>query len=72
MRSCSSSPLHLSSDPSGSWLTTTTAPRRIDSDHKVDGIRPTLSRADADPNDLTKIILTFSEAIGTAAAPGSR
>ena len=36
-----------------------------DSDHKVDGIRPTLSRADADPNDLTKIILTFSEAIGT-------
>ena len=33
----------------------------IDSDHKVDGIRPTLSRADADPNDLTKIILTFSE-----------
>ena len=39
--------------------------RPIDSDHKVDGIRPTLSRADADPNDLTKIILTFSEAIGT-------
>ena len=36
-----------------------------DSDHKVDGIRPTLSRADADPNDLTKIVLTFSEAIGT-------
>ena len=36
-----------------------------DSDHKVDGIRPTLPRADADPNDLTKIILTFSEAIGT-------
>ena len=36
-----------------------------DSDHKVDGIKPTLSRADADPNDLTKIILTFSEAIGT-------
>ena len=36
-----------------------------DSGHKVDGIRPTLSRADADPNDLTKIILTFSEAIGT-------
>ena len=33
--------------------------------HKVDGIRPTLSRADADPNDLTKVILTFSEAIGT-------
>ena len=39
--------------------------RPIDSDHKIDGIRPTLSRADADPNDLTKIILTFSEAIGT-------
>ena len=37
--------------------------RPIDSDHKVDGIRPTLSRADADPNDLTKIILTFSEVI---------
>ena len=36
-----------------------------DSNHKVDGIKPTLSRADADPNDLTKIILTFSEAIGT-------
>ena len=36
-----------------------------DSDHKVDGIQPKLSRADADPNDLTKIILTFSEAIGT-------
>ena len=37
----------------------------VDSDHKVDGIRPTLSSADSDPNDLTKIILTFSEAIGT-------
>ena len=37
-----------------------------DSDHKVDGIRPTLSRADADPNDLTKIILTFSEKIKDA------
>ena len=36
-----------------------------DSNHKVDGVKPTLSRADADPNDLTKIILTFSEAIGT-------
>ena len=36
-----------------------------DSDHKVDGVKPTLSRAAADPNDLTKIILTFSEAIGT-------
>ena len=34
-----------------------------DSDHKVDGIRPTLSTANADPNDLTKIILTFNEAI---------
>ena len=41
-----------------------------DSDHKVDGIRPTLSRADADPNDLTKIILTFSEAIGTIGSTG--
>ena len=37
--------------------------RPIDSNHKVDGIRPTLSRADADQNDLTKIILTFSEVI---------
>ena len=38
----------------------------VDSNHKIDGIRPTLSRADADQNDLTKVILTFSEAIGTA------
>ena len=37
-----------------------------DSDHKVDGIRPTLSSAAADPNDLTKIILTFSEKIKDA------
>ena len=44
--------------------------RPIDSDHKIDGIRPTLSRADADPNDLTKIILTFSEAIGTIGSTG--
>ena len=41
-----------------------------DSDHKIDGIRPTLSRADADPNDLTKVILTFSEAIGTIGSTG--
>ena len=41
-----------------------------DSDHKVDGIRPTLSRADAEPNDLTKIILTFSEAIGMVTQAG--
>ena len=37
----------------------------VQSGHKIDGIRPTLSGADADQNDLTKIILTFSEAIGT-------
>ena len=37
-----------------------------DSDHKIDGIRPTLSSADADQNDLTKIILTFSEAVKSA------
>ena len=36
-----------------------------DSDHKVDGVKPTLSGANADGNDLTKIVLTFSEAIGT-------
>ena len=41
-----------------------------DADHKVDGVKPTLSRADADPNDLTKIILTFSEAIGTIGSTG--
>ena len=34
-----------------------------DSDHKVDGVKPTLSRADVDQNDLTKVILTFSEVI---------
>ena len=32
--------------------------------HKIDGVRPTLSSADA-TSDLTKIVLTFSEAIGT-------
>ena len=35
-----------------------------DSNHKVDGIKPTLSSADAS-SDLTKVVLTFSEAIGT-------
>ena len=34
-----------------------------DSDHKVDGVKPTLSSADAS-SDLTKVVLTFSEAIG--------
>ena len=37
----------------------------IDSGHKVDGVKPTLSSADAS-SDLTKVVLTFSEAIGTA------
>ena len=32
--------------------------------HKVDGIKPTLSSANAS-GDLTKVVLTFSEAIGT-------
>ena len=32
--------------------------------HKVDGVKPTLSSADAS-SDLTKVVLTFSEAIGT-------
>ncbi len=35
----------------------------VDSNHKIDGIRPTLSGADADQNDLSKVILTFSEVI---------
>ena len=35
-----------------------------DSDHKVDGVKPTLSSANAS-GDLTKVVLTFSEAIGT-------
>ena len=51
--------------PLGQEATTAHSGLAEDSDHKVDGIRPTLSRADADPNDLTKVILTFSEAIGT-------
>ena len=50
--------------------TSRTAAVAADSDHKIDGIRPTLSRADADPNDLTKVILTFSEAIGTIGSTG--
>ena len=32
--------------------------------HKVDGVKPTLSSANAS-GDLTKVVLTFSEAIGT-------
>ncbi len=51
--------------PLGQPADTTHSGLAADSDHKIDGIRPTLSRADADPNDLTKVILTFSEAIGT-------
>ena len=35
-----------------------------DSDHKVDGVKPTLSSANAS-GDLTKVVLSFSEAIGT-------
>ena len=52
--------------PLGQWVNEDySASLPANTDHKIDGIRPTLSRADADPNDLTKIILTFSEAIGT-------
>ena len=36
----------------------------VDSGHKIDGVKPTLSNADAS-GDLTKVVLTFSEAIGT-------
>ena len=32
--------------------------------HKIDGVKPTLSSANAS-GDLTKVVLTFSEAIGT-------
>ncbi len=35
----------------------------VDANHKVDGVKPTLSSADAS-SDLTKVVLTFSEAIG--------
>ena len=35
-----------------------------DSNHKIDAVRPTLSSADA-TSDLAKIVLTFSEDIGT-------
>ena len=35
-----------------------------DSDHKVDGVKPTLSSANAS-GDFSKVVLTFSEAIGT-------
>ena len=60
-----SSPSHIRSARSGQRANLAHTALAADSDHKIDGIRPTLSRADADPNDLTKIILTFSEAIGT-------
>ena len=33
--------------------------------HKVDGVSPTLSSAEAPSEDLSKIVLTFSEAIGS-------
>ena len=36
----------------------------VDANHKIDGVRPTLSSANAS-GDLTKVVLTFSEAIGT-------
>ena len=44
-------------------VSSTFAALPVDSDHKIDGIRPTLSSADADQTDLTKVILTFSEAV---------
>ena len=51
-----------SGDPGGVVLTHTAV--AADSDHKVDGVKPTLSSANAS-GDLTKVVLTFSEAIGT-------
>ena len=36
----------------------------VDANHKIDGVKPTLSSANAS-GDLTKVVLTFSEAIGT-------
>ena len=51
-----------SGDPGGLVLTHDALSAQ--SGHKVDGIRPTLTRADAS-QDLTKIVLTFGEAIGT-------
>ena len=51
-----------SGDPGGVVLTH--AAVAADSDHKVDGVKPTLSSANAS-GDLTKVVLTFSEAIGT-------
>ena len=41
-----------------------------DSDHKVDGIKPTLSRAAAS-SDLTKVVLTFSEALTETPLPAT-
>ena len=38
----------------------------VDANHKIDGVKPTLSSANAS-GDLTKVVLTFSEAIGTVA-----
>ena len=40
----------------------------VDANHKIDGVRPTLSSANAS-GDLTKVVLTFSEAIGTVDNP---
>ena len=41
-----------------------------DSDHKVDGIKPTLSSAAAS-SDLTKVVLSFSEALTETPAPAA-
>ena len=41
-----------------------------DDDHKVDGVKPTLSRADAS-SDLTKVVLSFSEALTETPAPAT-
>ena len=41
-----------------------------DTDHKVDGVKPTLSSAAAS-SDLTKVVLTFSEALTETPAPAT-
>ena len=51
--------------PFGQRADTTHSGLPVDSGHKVDGVRPELTRARASA-DKTKVILTFSEVIGTA------
>ena len=50
--------------PLGQTADRTFAALPADSDHKVDGVKPTLTTTGVSSDD-TKIILTFSEAIGT-------